>query len=306
MIVEDGDRGARPPQFRRRRPCCARNTGVLLVRYMRHMRYMVSPAGERRLAAGAHPLRETPVRFSRKTCKACSAWAAGEWGPPIRRTDLSEEGGSCPPDRIRWGPPDRRPEPAPTADRAVLVAGAHALHETLVCFSRKTCKACSAWAAGGRGPRIRRAVLSEGDDAGPRRGWHGPADVVPLSGARDQGWIPLIAVRPAAGRAAVGARTAPAGRGWAESPHPGRVEVPTASGIWPESTTRRNPPARQKLATRCREVPTTGRGATRRVSRDARQSLPGSSRCSLMPPRAPVSPDPTCGPQNAHRSGSRS
>jgi hypothetical protein len=41
-------------------------------------------------------------------------------------------------------PTDRRPEPAPTADRPAFVAGAHALRETPVCCSRNI---CNVWAA---------------------------------------------------------------------------------------------------------------------------------------------------------------
>jgi hypothetical protein len=72
MVAGGGDRGARPPQFRRRRPCCARNTGALLVRYMR---YIGRPDG--RAAAGVRPLRETPMCFSRNVC---NVWAADRSG----------------------------------------------------------------------------------------------------------------------------------------------------------------------------------------------------------------------------------
>jgi hypothetical protein len=160
---------------RRRRPCVARNPGV----------------------------------FSCKTCKACSAWASGGRGPPIRSSPIrsarpvggqsrllqrtgphsspapmrctkprcaaralhaphathgrlegggrqsggpiSAKGAARAPDRIHRGPPDRRPELAPTADRSTLVAGAHALHETRVCCSRKT---CNAWAKQAPAPML--------------------------------------------------------------------------------------------------------------------------------------------------------
>jgi hypothetical protein len=54
------------------------------------------------------------------------------------------------------------------------VAGAHALHETPVCFSRKTCKACKAWAVNGRAATVGRASetgpVAIGDEvAGPSR-----------------------------------------------------------------------------------------------------------------------------------------
>jgi hypothetical protein len=290
-------------------------------------------------AAGAHAVHETPVCCSCATCATCATWSAqqasGGWrlapilcakprcvfrakhakhvahGRP--ESGGRRSGGPISAKRAARAPPTGSAGGRPIAGRSRLLQriGPYSSPAPMLCtkpwcvFRAKHAKHAAHGRPEDEGRGSGGPFSAKGTTPGPAEaGTDRPMSS--LSGARDQGWIPLIAVRPAAGRAAVGARTAPAGRGWAESPHPGRVEVPTASGIWPESTTRRNPPARQKLATRCREVPTTGRGATRRVSRDARQSLPGSSRCSLMPPRAPVSPDPTCGPQNAHRSGSRS
>jgi hypothetical protein len=274
-----GPQVAQPSRFPRRRPCLARNTGALLVPNMPNMPRM-----------GLCP-RSGPTRAARSPVGAGSHNERGR-ALVVGRSRAARPSSTQPSSTQAINTGNQGPDPIEhfpgisSGIRAIRSVSRGRQSSLLTRLARMT------------------PVTARPDDAGSRRGWHGPADVVPLGGEGPRAdpahchptrrWA-RRGRRPGPNQPVAGGQSPPIRAGTRSRLPPGYGRNRQPAGIRP-----------QKLATRCHEVPLTGRGATRRTSSDAQQSLSGSSRGSVMLPWAPVSPDPTCRPQNAHRSGSKS